>query len=322
MEERIPVEAAKTVEYSSLQTNDFDELGEAASGWDLEYCQLSSGPFEGSIEVVQIGSKQVSRERWGRKLRYQGTAPPGTFAFAVPLRQPDTASWVGMPAGRDDIVVQAPDQEAHLVSAETFNMLVFCIPEDEVQSIVATLAGDQDISFRAHDVVALKPDIADSLRQAGNHIIEGSRAPTGHEKQALSQWSDQIVKLLLCEMLESKDNGEILVRPASSVRLVSRATDLVLAEETGCIGLTDICARLGVSLRSLHYAFQDCTGMSPATYLRALRLNLVHRILLRSEPGEILVKQAALDNGFYHLGHFTSQYRSLFGCTPSQTLRS
>jgi AraC-like DNA-binding protein len=35
---------------------------------------------------------------------------------------------------------------------------------------------------------------------------------------------------------------------------------------------------------------------------------------------EILVKEVALANGFWHLPHFSPRYRELFGELPSQTL--
>ena len=36
---------------------------------------------------------------------------------------------------------------------------------------------------------------------------------------------------------------------------------------------------------------------------------------------EALVKQIAYSHGFSHLGHFSSDYRQLFGEAPSETLR-
>ena len=61
--------------------------------------------------------------------------------------------------------------------------------------------------------------------------------------------------------------------------------------------------------------------MSPATWLRRIRLNKIHKTLLRSSPDEVLIKQVAMDNGFLHLGHFSQNYKTLFGELPSDTLR-
>jgi len=77
-----------------------------------------------------------------------------------------------------------------------------------------------------------------------------------------------------------------------------------------------------VSERTLGYAFKDVTGISPAAYLRAIRLNRVRRGLLHSAPGQTLVKTIACEHGFWHLGQFSHDYRQLFGQSPSETLRA
>ena len=318
----MPKGAEITVEFSSLRTDDFDELGEASKDWDLSYAQLSPGSFKGGIDLVQIGTRQIVREFWGQKIRYQGTAPPEAFAFALPFYQKGATKWVGMPAHNDDIVLQAPNQEAHLISSENYFVLVFTVPQGEVKSIASSLSVAEDFCFDAHDVVSLTTRYAQFLRQSGNYIINTSQSASAQDKATLSRWSDQVVKLLIRQLVVTTEKRDNLVHTKNSTALVSQATELALSEESSRIGLVEICARLGVSLRTLHYAFQDAADISPATYLRTIRLNKVHKILLRSEPEEVLIKQAALDNGFYHFGHFASQYRAMFGCTPSQTLHS
>ncbi|GKX34560.1 MAG: hypothetical protein MnENMB40S_21780 [Rhizobiaceae bacterium MnEN-MB40S] len=98
--------------------------------------------------------------------------------------------------------------------------------------------------------------------------------------------------------------------------MFQRPAILLPADKTGGIDLVDICAELKVSLRTLHYAFQDVTGMSPATWLRRIRLNRVHKALRKSSLEDTLVKQVAIENGFLHAGHFSNQYQRLFGCLP------
>lgn len=61
-------------------------------------------------------------------------------------------------------------------------------------------------------------------------------------------------------------------------------------------------------------------GISPIRYLKILRLNRV-REALRACARSATVFDIAADHGFWHMGHFSAQYRALFGETPSQTLR-
>ena len=83
----------------------------------------------------------------------------------------------------------------------------------------------------------------------------------------------------------------------------------------------DLCAALGVSPRALHMAFQSVYGCAPFAFLKRRRLVMVRRALKAAE-GNLLVKTAALNHGFWHLGNFAREYHEMFGEHPSQTLRT
>jgi AraC family ethanolamine operon transcriptional activator len=59
--------------------------------------------------------------------------------------------------------------------------------------------------------------------------------------------------------------------------------------------------------------------MSPMQYLGLKRLNLARRELQRRNS-QTSVTATAMNFGFWHLGRFADEYRSLFGESPSATL--
>ncbi|MDN3719316.1 helix-turn-helix domain-containing protein [Roseibium salinum] len=65
--------------------------------------------------------------------------------------------------------------------------------------------------------------------------------------------------------------------------------------------MVDICRAVGVSERTLQYAFGAYAGMSPMAYLRLLRLNRVRTMLLRSTHRETTVTAAAMRFGFFSI---------------------
>jgi len=76
----------------------------------------------------------------------------------------------------------------------------------------------------------------------------------------------------------------------------------------------------GMRSRSLINAFEAVTGFSPMDYLKRLRLNGVHRTLQRADRSRTRIIDIATEWGFWHMGHFTADYRAMFGQTPSGTL--
>jgi AraC-like DNA-binding protein len=85
--------------------------------------------------------------------------------------------------------------------------------------------------------------------------------------------------------------------------------------------LAEICAALGVAERTLRVACERHLGIGPIRYLTLRRMHLVRRALLHSDPSTATVTQIVTDHGFWELGRFSVAYRTLFGETPSVTLR-
>ena len=97
--------------------------------------------------------------------------------------------------------------------------------------------------------------------------------------------------------------------------------DLIEAEPASPLYLMDICTKIGVSSRTLRYHCQDHLGIGPQRYLWLRRMSLARRQLMRTEPGARTVTDIAMGCGFGELGRFAVRYHTLFGETPSETLR-
>jgi AraC-like DNA-binding protein len=85
--------------------------------------------------------------------------------------------------------------------------------------------------------------------------------------------------------------------------------------------LTEICSAIGAAERTLRAACEEHLGMGPIRYLTLRRMHLVRRALLRADPLNSTVTRIVTDHGFWELGRFSVAYRTLFGETPSETLR-
>jgi len=88
------------------------------------------------------------------------------------------------------------------------------------------------------------------------------------------------------------------------------------------ISIRGLSRALGVSERTLRYAFQDAFDTSPLQYLKALRLQQAQRALRQASPRRTTVRREALRSGFWHLSRFSAEYKECFGELPSVTLKA
>jgi AraC-like DNA-binding protein len=100
---------------------------------------------------------------------------------------------------------------------------------------------------------------------------------------------------------------------------VSRAIDYIQLNWRGPLLVEDIAAAAGVSARSLFKSFRAAKGVSPMAYVKAIRIEKAHQMLLGADAATT-VAAIALTCGFHNAGHFAKDYRDAFGEPPSATL--
>lgn len=133
----------------------------------------------------------------------------------------------------------------------------------------------------------------------------------------------QIEQMLFAQLLAAAEHdlpAEVEHWPGAPY-YVKRAEEFIAANLENDIGLVDIVASGGVSMRTLYYGFRRCRGMGPIAWLKRLRLDRAHTDLEAADPASATVTEIAAHWGFLHQGKFAAQYRARFGATPSETLR-
>lgn len=104
---------------------------------------------------------------------------------------------------------------------------------------------------------------------------------------------------------------------------VRRAVAYIEQHAHADVSLADIAAAANVSLRAVQFAFRRHRDTTPMAYLRAVRLDHVHRELLAADPsGGDTVTHVAARWGFYHHSRFAAEYHRTFGVHPHHTLRT
>ena len=102
-----------------------------------------------------------------------------------------------------------------------------------------------------------------------------------------------------------------------------RAVDHIEQHAEAPVELSDLCAAARLSPGARQEAFRRHLGTTPLGHVRSVRLERIHQQLQSADPGDgQTVAAIATHWGITHLGRFAQEYRSRYGSTLSNTLRS
>lgn len=221
----------------------------------------------------------------------------------------------------DDIVVGLPGCELDGLIAGQHQGMSLVIPDALAMEALTLRAPEavKQLRSRTCYIISGCGTHVTALRRIAGHIIGSGGKPL-----VLRVPADSIIDIILDTMIEPwHRNGEAAVRLPRLERLtIVRRVEEFMRDNLGRrMMLHEICRTAQTSQRAVEYAFSSVCGVGPKQYLKLLRLNEARRRLKSHAPGLTSVVLVARELGFWHMGHFTADYRHLFGETPNQTRR-
>jgi len=158
-----------------------------------------------------------------------------------------------------------------------------------------------------------------NLHEAAGHLAE--TAPDILLKPQVARAIEQaLVEAMVFCLADSYSNGVRNVQ-RHRARVMRRLEEVLRANPKKPLYMADLSAKVGASYWTLRDCCLEYLDMSPKRYLWLRRMHLARRALRRADAEGTTVTEIATDHGFWELGRFSVAYRSLFGETPSTTLR-
>lgn len=305
----------------------FEELAEAARGWDMSFRQLSetSKPFQ--LEQLATNRMVYGRVSFDSKFHQVGGPVLGFRTFALHAIGSTDYRWRGGAVTSHDLIVFPMDGGFESVSQPGFDVFTLSLPTAllertaELQfqrslhsflgssGYICRLAGPQVRKLRA-----LLHGISGSIQHFPG---KETTFPQSHQTRYIEQ--DLAHQVLAC-----LEQGRVLApRGIVSKRQKTLHQALAIIEQrpASAVSVLDIVESIGVSRRTLEYAFQDEFGMSPAAYLKVMRLRGLHQKLHKGDHARASIAQLCTGHGFRHPGQVAADYRAMYGELPSVTLR-
>lgn len=264
---------------------------------------IAQGGF-GRVALLDMDSSLVDHAHHHSHILLKADGPDRSFLVggkAFPVRE-DTA-----------ILVNAwePHQYHHPPSAERSLFLALYIEPSWIAGIESAFAQDGRAGAFGHACVPITDEIR-RLRRRLAHCLEGQDGAEGVE--ALT---GELVLAIMHRYAERPDSRPASPRPLMRDFRISRVLRH-MREQPGAFDLDGLASMAGLSRPRFNQLFRLCTGVSPALYGNALRVErAVEGLGRHRQPAGVLAEQL----GFSAQGNFSRFFQQHTGVTPSQFRR-
>ncbi len=288
-------------------------------GWEVEYNQLSAGRFSGALDAVSSPGVQVMLHRHLQSFVGSGFIPRGAFAFGLMISGDGSMSINHNSVSTDAVTVRYPYEAIDFKFPASANFLTISASANRIDELADAVLGQrlaqilrrgQVLASQNAAVISLARDMLEASMGLDGRMIESEHlyADHGRFEQAMMDALLQAIRL-----------PDPIRGWSARQRIVRKAEDMICSSDEPPTTVSALCEALGVPLRTLEDAFQHCLGVPPKSYITAMRLNRVRRLLVQPDS-DTTVTGAATAFGFFHLSRFAEQYARLFGERPSETL--
>ena len=306
---------AKRAAMKSLQFNEFDAFAETVSDVDAvmtlqnpehRVWKINQTVVEGlHIQLGQVGSGNiVEGQSWS----------DGTLLY-LPLSAGVTYRANGVALGPEDFMVLDPSREFCIATKHAHDWCTVLLPQ-----------GDPSQDFGTHNVAwRATRELAGRFRYTVREILRASANSTCFADSVGAKVAAAELQEVTSAILTKPQPSiaKISGRPRLSRKNVLQVCNEMIEVRAGLpIRVADLVAAAGVPERTLRQVFQDYFGVGPLRYLKLRQLNQVFAALRTADSKATHVGDILIAYGIWEFGRFSSNYRRLFGETPSQTLRS
>jgi AraC-like DNA-binding protein len=158
-----------------------------------------------------------------------------------------------------------------------------------------------------------------NLHEAAGHLAKTAPDILAHPEVARALEEGLVHAMVSCiSGGEAAESGSVHHRHTVIMR---RLEEVLEANPDRTLYVAELCGAAGASGRTLRACCEELLGMSPTRYLWLRRMHLARRALRIADPAAATVTEVATSYGFWELGRFSVAYRSLFGESPSASLR-
>lgn len=314
------MDACEGLEFASIEKVAVERVTVAGPwAWDVRLNQLTPGSFHSKLQILRSPDLTLHEQHWQRSVEVVATTSKYSVMIGACLnRGKARIEWCGTILDKRRFACAAPGTAIDFKSPDDGRHIVLQVKPDVLVNALGPEAVDQLLGKRCIDFKAVDGQRLTSLMTGV--ISKYAKNTRLVEDQYFFRTQKSLLLKSLGDCIANAGQADNRVTGGVRKTAVRKAIKYLESHDKPVTAL-ELAVAVGVSQRTLEYAFREKLEMTPAAYLRTYRLNAAHRELLAADPEVSTVTSIALNWGFSHPGRFSLIHRKMFSETPSEALR-
>ena len=303
-----------------LEVSDPTELEVTSQPWEIMVKPLDRGTFTNYKTYLMTPSVILYKESFSSAAHISGLTPNGMLGFTIPLKLGSQSLYWNASITQNSIPASLPGALDAVLDAGQVHIIVLM----ELSFLERMLTKEQFTALNYAAAQRLLPVVEHNLGTFTQWLL-----------QLLSQVQQQADMFQHSSVLRSIEE-DLLQQLMTVVRLPLQApvrgaghkrrqgfelaVEYLREADLSALSVPKICRQVGVSQRTLEYAFREHLNITPIGFIKKMRLHAVRQKLMSTHFSDTSISDTAFQQGIYDMGRFASIYKNNFGELPSQTL--
>ncbi len=295
---------------------DPEEVPNDTHGWNIDINEMTKQPFEADIRLVHTFHLQLFLIEYHAAMMVEGGYPDGAVIFSC-IKTDGLIHEKNRTYHMGEMIILNDSKHFDLVVSKPSYIYTLAIEKEilerEFESFFKIPFTDV---YREQDIF-LNPEQIETYYLLFKEQMEVLRQKSVEHtsKEAYAKLEIEILKKLFsCFVFRTK---KIDYLP----KYIRDGRVLLVENINATYTIADMVEDLQVSKRTIQYGFKHYLGFTPKEYQQYIRLNGIRKMILSVKDPHIMLSEIAANYNYFHLGHFSAEYKKFFGESPSETLR-
>ena len=291
----------------SFSFHSFEELEAFGKNWSFySRYRFGVGEFSGRFDICQHPDYQLAQTSYNDGLMFSGFAPQNCISLVQCTRKRGSLTANRNILEENEIIIIDDKKAYEIIFNDISKFNVLSLKKELIEEkyfYLLKMIGRVYIDEEGH------------FKAFFNDIFNSDRA-----KRDERSCKDETIAL---KMFHALDKLDLLSKEPVKKRLTKKESLLfdirayILSNLQFELSIKELSNRFNISERALQYGFQKIFGITPKRFIKTLRLNEVHKEILKTK-GEVKISQVAIKWGFENFGRFSHEYQKIYGLLPSE----